>query len=206
MNRLFIIIISLLFLLGCDFFEDDDGGTDGGVGTTTQPIGNYEFGVSDEPGYAGKFYFIKGGGPYQSLTIGGQPYQQSGTYQGRSLWYGTGQGAIVLVATNGTTYVGTTGQVENPTPTPTGSYETYYHHTTTASSDGGKSLVLCPGDDRRFDRCTAGGVTIPFHGYDTGRVIYWNMFAEPKGDIVCTKGGKTYRYPAERKVQFGRCR
>jgi hypothetical protein len=84
-------------------------------------------------------------------------------------------------------------------------YQTRYHHTTTGSSDGGKSLVLCPGDTTRFDRCESDGVEIPYHGTDNGRLSYWNMTEVPVGDIVCTKDGKTYRYRAEQAVDFGEC-
>ncbi len=87
----------------------------------------------------------------------------------------------------------------------TGEYETKYHHTTTASSDGGKSLVMCPGQVMSFESCTCDGVSIPYHGYDTGREIYWNMAAEPVGDIVCLKGGVTYRYKAVDDVDYGDC-
>ena len=87
-----------------------------------------------------------------------------------------------------------------------GVYETWFHHTTTGSIDGGKSLVLCPGQRMDFNRCTAGGRAIPFHGYDEGRVIYWNMYEVPGGDIVCVKNNKTYRYRADSTVVYGSCR
>ena len=86
-----------------------------------------------------------------------------------------------------------------------GSYETRFHHTTTGSSDGGKSLVLCPGQVMNFERCESDGVSIPFHGYDTGRVIYWNMTKVPKGDINCVKDGKGYKYRADRTLVYGDC-
>ena len=56
-----------------------------------------------------------------------------------------------------------------------------------------------------FDECTTGKVSIPYHGSDEGRVIYWNISEEPTGDIVCTKNGKTYRYKANRTMVNGRC-
>jgi len=91
-------------------------------------------------------------------------------------------------------------------PVETTIYETKFHHTTTGSSDGGKSVVLCPGQTIDFDKCSASGVDIPFHGYDTGRIIYWNMKQVPAGDIICTKGGKTYRYRADKTIVYGDCR
>jgi hypothetical protein len=88
-------------------------------------------------------------------------------------------------------------------------YETRFHHTQTGGPDGGKSMVMCPGQRMEFDRCTSDGVTIPFHGFDEGRELYWNMGAEPKGDITCTKGDKTYVYPAStpdaRGFVWGKC-
>ena len=84
-------------------------------------------------------------------------------------------------------------------------YETKYHHTTTGSSDGGKSLVLCPGQVIKFDKCTSGGVNIPFHGHDTGRVVYWNMSKEPEGDILCEKDGRVYKYRADKTIVYGDC-
>ncbi|MBT8346995.1 MAG: hypothetical protein KJO28_11925 [Desulfofustis sp.] len=81
----------------------------------------------------------------------------------------------------------------------------HFHHTTTASSDGGKSLVMCPGHVPNFDKCSVGDTDIPFHGYDNGRVIYWNMFDEPRGDIICVKNGKRYRYKANSTVVYGNC-
>ena len=84
-------------------------------------------------------------------------------------------------------------------------YESRFHHTTTASSDGGKSLVLCPGQRIGFDRCESNGVEIPRHSDDHNRETYWNMFEEPRGDIICVKDGKRYRYKANAKVLFGDC-
>lgn len=84
-------------------------------------------------------------------------------------------------------------------------YETKFHHTTTGSSDGGKSLVLCPGQDIKFDSCSAGGVDIPFHGHDTGRIVYYNVSKEPEGDIVCKKGDRVYKYRADKTIVYGDC-
>ena len=81
----------------------------------------------------------------------------------------------------------------------------HFHHTTTASSDGGKSLVMCPGHVPNFDKCSVGDTDIPYHGYDHGRVIYWNMFEEPSGDIICVKDGNSYRYRANSTIVFGSC-
>jgi hypothetical protein len=91
------------------------------------------------------------------------------------------------------------------TPPPTGQYETVFHHTTTASRDGGKSLVLCPGQRIEFDSCSCNGVNIPRHGDDNNRETYWNMFQEPVGDIVCRKNGVEYRYRANGTVVYGHC-
>jgi len=93
---------------------------------------------------------------------------------------------------------------EESVPEATG-YESRFHHTTTGSSDGGKSLVLCPGQVMDFEKCTSDGVSIPFHGYDTGRVIYWNMTKVPKGDIDCVKDGKSYKYRADSVLVYGDC-
>ena len=61
-----------------------------------------------------------------------------------------------------------------------------------------------------FDKCVSDGVTIPRHKDGEGRETYWNMRKEPKGDIVCTKGGKAYRYPASktdaRGFVWGKCK
>jgi len=86
-----------------------------------------------------------------------------------------------------------------------GGYETRFHHTTTGSSDGGKSLVLCPGQVMNFEKCSVGDVIIPHHGMDTGRVIYWNMTEVPQGDINCIKDGKTYKYKADSTIVHGDC-
>ena len=83
-------------------------------------------------------------------------------------------------------------------------YETRFHHTTEGSSDGGKSLVLCPGQKMDFDKCSAGEINLPRHD-DDGREGYWNMTAEPAGDIVCTKDGKSYRYKSGEKMFEGKC-
>ena len=84
-------------------------------------------------------------------------------------------------------------------------YESKFHHTATGSSDGGKSLVLCPGQVMNFDECSVGSVDIPYHGSDDGRVIYWNMREEPRGDIVCVKNGKSYKYKANSTMVDGNC-
>ena len=84
-------------------------------------------------------------------------------------------------------------------------YSSRFHHTATGSSDGGKSLVLCPGQVMNFDECSVGSVDIPYHGSDNGRVIYWNMFEEPAGDIVCVKNGKSYKYKANSMMVDGSC-
>jgi len=84
-------------------------------------------------------------------------------------------------------------------------YETEFHHTTTGSSDGGKSLVLCPGQSMNFDSCSVGDVNIPRHGNDKGRESYWNMTEVPRGDIVCVKNGKSYKYKANKTITNGKC-
>lgn len=108
-----------------------------------------------------------------------------------------------VTTTTGTPPVAAEPEVESiPEAT---SYESRFHHTTTGSSDGGKSLVLCPGQVMGFEKCTSDGVSIPFHGYDTGRVIYWNMTKVPKGDINCVKDGKSYKYRADKVLVYGDC-
>ena len=84
-------------------------------------------------------------------------------------------------------------------------YASKFHHTSTGSSDGGKSLVLCPGQRMNFDRCSVGDVDIPYHGLDDGRVIYWNIREEPRGNIVCVKNGKSYKYKANSVMVNGSC-
>ncbi len=85
-------------------------------------------------------------------------------------------------------------------------YGTRHHHTTWGSSDGGKSLVLCPGQEKLFTRCYVGMVPIPFHGTDNGRYIWWNMSLKPAGDIICVgKDGKKYGFKSDQKVQRGNC-
>ncbi len=84
-------------------------------------------------------------------------------------------------------------------------YETKFHHTTTGSSDGGKSLVLCPGQSIGYETCSVGSVKIPRHSSDGGRETYWNMKEEPVGDIVCVKSGKSYKYKAKKTVEYGKC-
>lgn len=81
-----------------------------------------------------------------------------------------------------------------------------HHHTTWASSDKGKSIVLCPGDSTQFDECHVGSVDIPFHGYDTERKIWWNMWEEPAGDIECTLGDTKYTFKSDQAVNYGNCR
>ena len=83
-------------------------------------------------------------------------------------------------------------------------YETRFHHTTEGSSDGGKSLVLCPGQKMDFDKCSVGDIVLPRHD-DDGREGYWNMTAEPVGDIVCIKDGTSYRYRSGEKILEGKC-
>ena len=150
---------------------------------------------SDKPG---KYYFLVK--PSNSrLEIGGKQYEFNRTYHtGEELWYGTSRGKILLTRKDGTVYKGSTGGAVDP---PSNDYHTYpFHHTTTASSDGGKSLVLCPGDPTEFDRVWVEGtnVTIPRHANDHGRVTYWNMRQEPDGDILAKKGNKIYKFPASR--------
>jgi hypothetical protein len=84
-------------------------------------------------------------------------------------------------------------------------YATRFHHTTTGGVDGGKSLVLCPGQRMNYSDCSVGSTSIPFHGFDEGREIYWNMKRVPSGDIVCTKNGKSYRYRANGTFVSGQC-
>jgi len=84
-------------------------------------------------------------------------------------------------------------------------YSSKFHHTSTGSSDGGKSLVLCPGQVMNFDSCSVGNVDIPYHGTDNGRHSYWNMREEPRGDIVCVKNGKSYKYKADAVMVDGSC-
>lgn len=94
----------------------------------------------------------------------------------------------------------------DPDPDPTvPEYTKRFHHTTTGSSDGGKSLVMCPGDKVIYDSCSSAGVNIPYHGLDTGRIVYWNMNAVPRGDILCKKDGVTYRYQADSMMVMGSC-
>jgi hypothetical protein len=88
-------------------------------------------------------------------------------------------------------------------PPPSTTVETKFHHTQTDGPDGGKSLVLCPGQRMNFDKCVCNGVTIPRHKDGDGRETYWNMRQAPKGDIVCTKDGKEYIYPATRTDSRG---
>lgn len=175
--------------------------------TGAEPIGSYRFGESDAEGHHGEFYFIVKG-PNKSLTIGGKPYEYERLYQGEELWYGKGHGEIRLVASDGTIYVGDTGtEADNGD----GAENYPFHHTTTASSDGGKSLVLCPGDNMEFDKVWCGRHTIPRHNDDNGRHTWWNgrRGAEPDGDIFAKKGNKVYRFPASRKdrgIVYGSCR
>ena len=82
-------------------------------------------------------------------------------------------------------------------------YETRFHHTTEGSSDGGKSLVLCPGQEMDFEKCSAGDTVLARHD-DDGREGYWKMTAEPAGDIVCTKDGTSYRYKSGEKMFEGK--
>ena len=84
-------------------------------------------------------------------------------------------------------------------------YASKFHHTSTGSSDGGKSLVLCPGQVPNFDKCSVGNIDIPYHGSDDGRVIYWNIREVPRGDIVCVKNGKSYKYKADSMMVEGSC-
>ena len=93
--------------------------------------------------------------------------------------------------------------------TPVTHQRTKFHHTQTDGPDGGKSLVLCPGQSMNFKNCTSGSIKIPRHGLDEGREIYWNMRQSTKGDIQCEKDGKTYLFPASkpdsRGFVWGKC-
>ena len=152
-----------------------------------------------------------------SVTIGGKDFSYRKMHNGnREVWYGPkmntfeGLTEIVVVGKNNTLYHKTVrithATPDEDEPTVSGEYQTRYHHTTTASSDGGKSLVLCPGQVIKFDRCESSGVNIPKHQDDKDRETYWNMFKSPKGDIVCTKDGKTYRYKAVKQIDYGSCK
>jgi len=90
-------------------------------------------------------------------------------------------------------------------PDPVSGYETDFHHTQTDGPDGGKSLIMCPGQYMNFDSVTCAGVNIPFHEYDEGRETYWNMTQAPAGDIVAVKNGKVYTYPANDTFNWGSC-
>ena len=151
-------------------------------------------------------------------------------YNGGSLYWNMGEapkGDIVCVldgkqylypATNNDSRGRVTGSCKKPDepvvkeadiPPQIFAYETKFHHTQTAGPDKGKSLVLCEGQTMQFDSCTSDAVKIPWHGYGDGRETYWNMTEEPKGDIVCKKGDKTYVYPAtdvdDRGFTWGKC-
>ncbi len=82
-----------------------------------------------------------------------------------------------------------------------------FHHTQTNGPDGGQSLVMCPGETEKFDRCECNGVAIPYHGKDKGRLSYWNMFSSGgSGYIVCKKGSKKYRFKTvDKKIIKGSC-
>lgn len=80
-----------------------------------------------------------------------------------------------------------------------------FHHTQTDGPDGGKSLVLCPGQAMGFTDCHVGTVSIPYHGYDDGRETYWNMASGIAGDIVCSHDGVTYTYPCHSTFVYGEC-
>jgi hypothetical protein len=87
-------------------------------------------------------------------------------------------------------------------------YQTKFDHTTNDPQklkDGGKSLVLCPGQTMNFDKCSSNIVEIPRHSDDNGRETYWSMASAPVGDIVCKKDGKSYRYPASKLMTKGNC-
>ena len=109
---------------------------------------------------------------------------------------------VAATTTTTTTVVATPVVTAKPEAT---EYESKFHHTSTGSSDGGKSLVLCPGQVMNFDKCSVGNVDIPYHGTDKGRQSYWNMSEEPRGDIVCVKNGKSYRYKANSVMVNGSC-
>lgn len=112
----------------------------------------------------------------------------------------TAEDSPVIAANTDTTITAEDSPVAEST-----SYETRFHHTATGSSDGGKALVLCPGQVMNFDRCYVGDVTIPYHGTDEGRIIYWNTQRDPSGDIHCVKGSQSYKYKADRVMVFGDC-
>ena len=83
-----------------------------------------------------------------------------------------------------------------------------FHHTQTDGPDGGQSLVMCPGETEKFDRCECNGVAIRYHGLDNGRLTYWSMFKSGgSGYIVCKKGSRKYRFKTEKgKIINGSCR
>jgi len=106
---------------------------------------------------------------------------------------------------------GSSGDDETPPPVGGGNgaaLSGQFHHTQTDGPDGGQSLVLCPGDGTRFDSCSAGSTNIPFHGYDNGRISYWNMSSFSVQPIVCTLDGSSYSFPittSNRGLYYGSC-
>ncbi len=98
--------------------------------------------------------------------------------------------------------------VEKPEEEETEEYTDHeFHHTNTDTRDGGQSLVMCPGETEKFDRCECNGVAIPYHGLDKGRLAYWSMFSSGgSGYIICKKGDKKYRFKTiDKKIVKGSC-
>ncbi len=79
---------------------------------------------------------------------------------------------------------------------------TKYHHTQwNHPKDGGKSLVLCPGEKKLFSRCWVGTVSIPYHDNGAPRHSWWNMKQAPAGDINCLdKDGKYHVFKSSNTI------
>ncbi len=83
--------------------------------------------------------------------------------------------------------------------------EMEHSHTQTNGTDGGQSLVMCSGVTEVFEKCSAGGVDIPYHGLDEGRIAYWNMSEYSYDSIVCQLNGTSYTFPVGEGVLKGNC-
>lgn len=89
-------------------------------------------------------------------------------------------------------------------------YNTKYHHTRTTSDR--KVLVLCPGQEKLFERCYVGMIPIPYKGDPdgTGRHTWWKMDGGASGNIRCQdKQKRIHEFKAtgegQNGVDYGSC-
>lgn len=206
-------LAACLLLFGCTLktvkvtvYQSADGGQNGGVPTQqTMYLSDSSFESATDQASDGKLAFAQPGG-----VAGTGDQEQPQGNQETDIDNSSADVTTTTTTTtnNYTTTKGGDGDVIDllgVDPSPKAPYQTMFHHTTTGYKDGGKSLVLCPGQEVIFDECTVGKTLIPLHGKDENRLIYWNMKEVPTGDIVCTIADKSYQFLANEPFVAGKC-